>query len=89
LNAMVTSATEDIESLKTKLAEPLKKKEGWRNENIRRRHDYVPFILTAMKHLAKKKKLVTAYEIAKRAADAATSENSGGAASAPAIGAAS
>lgn len=47
----------EIMNVKTKLDDELARRERDRQENIRRRHNYVPFIMCLLKHLSKKGKL--------------------------------
>merc|ERR1712203_306937 len=70
LKKIAEEALEKIKSLRDSIAEVSKKKASWKNENARRRHDYVPFLLCAMKHLAKNGKLVSAYNEGKAKAQA-------------------
>lgn len=65
LKTMVADATEKIGEASEKIKDHIARKEQWRRENQRRRHDYVPFLLCALKHLAKKGKLMPAYEAGK------------------------
>ena len=43
----------------------LDRRATYKKENARRRHDYVPFLLCALKHLARKGTLMPAYEAGK------------------------
>lgn len=70
LKKIVADATDQIKAAQAKIAEHLQRRETWRKENQRRRHDYVPFILCALKHLAKKGKLKPAYDAGKTEAAA-------------------
>jgi ubiquitin carboxyl-terminal hydrolase L5 len=47
------SARTKVEELKGKIAIEDKKFENWKTENIRRKHNYIPFIMTLLKQLAK------------------------------------
>ena len=67
---MIEEARAEIGALKAQIADTIAKKDKWKRENSRRRHDYVPFLLEAMQQLAKKGKLVSAYEKGKQAAKA-------------------
>ena len=44
--------------------EELRKK--WHRENVRRRHNYLPFIVELLKHLASNEQLIPVYEKAKQ-----------------------
>ncbi|CAD7938319.1 unnamed protein product [Amoebophrya sp. A25] len=70
LKKMTREATEKIASLESSIADALKRKEQYQRENTRRRHDYVPFLLCALKHLARKGKLMDAYTAGKAEAQA-------------------
>ena len=52
------------------LAEEEEKRKTWRKENIRRRHNYLPFIVQLLKGLASQGELVPLYERAKEKAEA-------------------
>jgi len=58
LQKISTESSATIDTLKGSIASALEKKAKWKKENERRRHDYVPFLLAALKHLAKKGTLV-------------------------------
>lgn len=58
LKKMATESESKISTLKTSIQSALDKKAQWKKENERRRHDYVPFLLAALKCLAKKGTLV-------------------------------
>ncbi len=70
LRKLANDASEQIESLSKSIADSTKKKEQYKRENTRRRHDYVPFLLCALKHLARKGTLMTAYNNGKTEAQA-------------------
>jgi ubiquitin carboxyl-terminal hydrolase L5 len=42
----------------------------WRNDNIRRRHNYIPLVFALLKEVAAAKKLTEALEQAKKRAEA-------------------
>lgn len=68
LKAMLKKDCEEkIASLSVQIKDSLEKKAKWRKENTRRRHDYVPFILCALKQLATQGALLPAYAAAKEA----------------------
>ena len=52
------------------LAEEEEKRKTWRKENIRRRHNYLPFSVQLLKGLASQGELVPLYERAKEKAEA-------------------
>lgn len=52
------------------LAEEEEKRKNWRKENIRRRHNYLPFIVELLKGLAHQGQLLPLYERAKEKAEA-------------------
>jgi len=70
LKKLADDATAKIDKLSKDIADDLKKKAQWKKENTRRRHDYVPFLLCALKHLARKKALTAAFETGKTEAKA-------------------
>lgn len=61
LREIVTKCNAEIESLRAVVEAEKARRNKWRRENARRRHDFVPLALCAMKHLAKKRKLVEAF----------------------------
>lgn len=70
--AMDTSdvdAREELERLRSQLAAEDDKFQRWKAENIRRRHNYVPFIMSLLKTLAARGHLVTMLDEAKRVQD--------------------
>lgn len=60
-----------VKSLEASIKPGLDRREKWKKENLRRRHDYVPFILCCLEQLAKQGALLPAYAEAKTAAEAA------------------
>jgi ubiquitin carboxyl-terminal hydrolase L5 len=54
-----------IEDLKDKLNEEAAKHKRWREENVRRRHNYVPFLVNLLKVLASKNELMPLVQAAK------------------------
>ena len=65
LKKLVSNTENQIKGLVATLEESRAKKSRWAKENARRRHDYVPFLLCALKHMAKKGALVAAFDEAK------------------------
>lgn len=65
------SASKSIRDLKESIKSSLEKKAVWKKENERRRHDYTPFVLCCLKHLAMNGALTPAYNAAKEKAIAA------------------
>ena len=57
-------ATINIEQLRSELSEELEKQEKQRIENIRRRHNYLPFVVILIKALAQKNLLTNLRKIA-------------------------
>lgn len=55
----------EIAHLKSQLELEEAKVEEWRNENIRRRHNYVPFIFALLREVAAKQQLIPAMEAAR------------------------
>jgi ubiquitin carboxyl-terminal hydrolase L5 len=45
---------ESIIRLTDEIEDEMKRKENWRDENIRRKHNYIPFIFEMLKCLAEK-----------------------------------
>ncbi|EPT24912.1 ubiquitin carboxyl-terminal hydrolase, family 1 protein [Toxoplasma gondii ME49] len=58
LEKVVREAEDRKKLLKEQEEEELDKRARWKKENARRRHDFVPFLLTVIKHLARKGELV-------------------------------
>eukprot|EP00392_Amoebophrya_sp_AT5.2_P004259 g4267.t1 len=70
LRKLANDASEQIDTLSKSIGDSTKRKEQYKRENTRRRHDYVPFLLCALKHLARKGTLMTAYNAGKTEAQA-------------------
>uniref|UniRef100_A0A0G4F8U9 Ubiquitin carboxyl-terminal hydrolase n=1 Tax=Chromera velia CCMP2878 TaxID=1169474 RepID=A0A0G4F8U9_9ALVE len=51
------------------LAEEEHKRESWKKDNARRRFDFVPFVLCALKHLGRRGELMDAFSEAKKTAE--------------------
>merc|ERR1712187_552502 len=67
VHAVVKKCGETIEQLQKEIDEENKKREKWAKENKLRRTDLVPLALAAMRHLARTKQLVPAFEMGKAA----------------------
>ncbi|CEM34803.1 unnamed protein product [Vitrella brassicaformis CCMP3155] len=61
------SCTSEIERLQAVVADEEQKFKKWERENARRRHDFVPFVLCALRHLARKNMLRDAFAKGKEA----------------------
>lgn len=62
LYALVKQCTTEIDELSAVVTAENKRREQWAKENARRRFDLVPLALCAMRHLARKRQLLPAYE---------------------------
>jgi len=62
LQGMLAECNSEIERLQSVIDEEKKRRDKWDKENKRRRHDFVPLVLCAMRHLAKKKQLISAFQ---------------------------
>lgn len=62
VQAMVTSAETTIKEMEAVIQQERKKRDQWKKENALRRHDLVPLALCAMRHLARSKQLVPAFQ---------------------------
>jgi ubiquitin carboxyl-terminal hydrolase L5 len=67
VQAMVAACTKKIEELTPTVEAEKKKRKQWQKENNLRRHDLVPLALCAMRHLARTKQLVPAFDKGKAA----------------------
>lgn len=61
LRNIVKTCNSEIDRLKATVDSENQRRNQWKRENARRRHDFVPLALCALKHLAKKQKLVAAF----------------------------
>lgn len=61
LRTIVQKCNADIDRLRVTVETESSRRNQWKRENARRRHDFVPLALCALKHLAKKQKLVPAF----------------------------
>ncbi|CBZ55950.1 hypothetical protein NCLIV_063760 [Neospora caninum Liverpool] len=66
LETVIQEAEDRKKLLKVQEEEELDKRARWKKENVRRRHDFVPFILSVIQHLAKKGELVNAVKAAQQ-----------------------
>lgn len=57
-----------IQELQLRIAEEEERRKQWKKENIRRKHNYLPFIVQLLKSLADEGKLTEVYEKAKEKA---------------------
>ncbi len=57
-----------MEELLLRVRQEEQRRAQWRKENIRRRHNYLPFIVELLKGLAQEGQLVKVYEAAKEKA---------------------
>ncbi|CAK8686167.1 ubiquitin carboxyl-terminal hydrolase isozyme L5-like [Clavelina lepadiformis] len=64
----VDSISSEIEVCRGRLKEEMRKREGYKRENIRRKHNYLPFIIELLRILASQGKLSTLIEKAKQKA---------------------
>jgi len=62
LKKMVETCTNEIAALEPVVEEEQKRRAKWAKENALRRFDLVPLALCALRHLARKKELMPAYE---------------------------
>mmetsp|Transcript_50231 Transcript_50231/g.92803 ORF Transcript_50231/g.92803 Transcript_50231/m.92803 type:complete len:376 (+) Transcript_50231:68-1195(+) len=67
LRKVVEQCTTKITGLQKVVEAEKRRREQWAKENARRRHDMVPLALCAMRHLARKKSLMPAFEKGKAA----------------------
>eukprot|EP00920_Eleutheroschizon_duboscqi_P025684 GHVT01063462.1.p1 GENE.GHVT01063462.1~~GHVT01063462.1.p1 ORF type:complete len:383 (+),score=116.58 GHVT01063462.1:188-1336(+) len=74
LSNVVAAASALISDLQIAESSEAEQRERWRKENARRRHDFVPFVLCALRHLARRRELVPALTQGKRAHERRTAE---------------
>jgi len=55
--AKAANDQERVRDLEDQLADELDKRRAWTEENIRRKHNYIPFIVATLNLLAQRKKL--------------------------------
>ena len=70
LRSSSTGAADEIAHLQRELEVEEAKVAEWRNDNIRRRHNYIPLVFALLKEVAAAKKLNEALEQAKKRAEA-------------------
>ena len=70
LRSSSTGAADEIAHLQRELEVEEAKVAEWRNDNIRRRHNYIPLVFALLKEVAAAKKLTEALEQAKKRAEA-------------------
>lgn len=68
-NETIKMIDDEIEALQVRISNEEMKYEDWKKENIRRRHNYVPFLFNLLKALAEKDKLMELVETAKKKAE--------------------
>jgi ubiquitin carboxyl-terminal hydrolase L5 len=56
-DAQKAAATAEIGELKATISQEEQKRANWKSENIRRKHNYIPFIVTLLQQLAKNDQL--------------------------------
>lgn len=67
LKKIVESCNAEISEIEKIVESEKQRRAKWAKENARRRHDMVPLALAAMRHLARKRQLMPAYEKGKAA----------------------
>jgi len=69
LQALLSSNNNEIQNLRNTVADEQDKRQMWKEENVRRKHNYVPFVFNLIEGLAKAGKLAELREAGLKAAN--------------------